>query len=141
MQTYYALVEKSEDGWTAYTPDIVGFTTAGDTIEQLRTAAAEGLRSHVDMMIEEGLPIPDPRTIDQLRDDHDLRKEFDDAELILAVPLLPAPDRSIRTNVNLDANLLRAIDAAVNRLKQDDKSMSRSGFLAEAARRMLTEMA
>jgi predicted RNase H-like HicB family nuclease len=140
MQTYFAIVEKGEDGWYAYIPDVPGFTCAADTLSALPAVAAEVFRSHIDVLLDEGHPVPAPRSLDDLRADPELQEDFAGAAVVLPVPLLPVPDRSIRTNVNLDANLLREIDSAVNRLKRRGQTMSRSGFLSEAARRMLAEI-
>ncbi|MEI6560343.1 MAG: type II toxin-antitoxin system HicB family antitoxin [Rhodospirillaceae bacterium] len=52
--------------------------------------------------------------------------------IVTLLPLLPPRTEPVRVNVSLDAGLLGAIDAAAKA-----HGMTRSGFLADAARRAL----
>ncbi|WP_322517301.1 type II toxin-antitoxin system HicB family antitoxin [Rhodopseudomonas palustris] len=67
---YLALVYKDRD--TSYGvafPDVPGCISAGDTFEQAIDNAAEALGGHLALLRADGDPIPQPRSLEQLRDD------------------------------------------------------------------------
>jgi len=76
-------------------------------------------------MIAEGLPIPDPSTLDEVMAD---RKNQD--AIVLLVPGPRVKPRVARVNVTLPEALLACIDAVAD---------NRSAFLARAAQKALNE--
>jgi predicted RNase H-like HicB family nuclease len=50
-------------------PDFPGCVTAGSTLEEAREMAAEALALHIAGMREDGEKIPEPSSLDDLRDD------------------------------------------------------------------------
>ncbi|MDQ3936701.1 MAG: type II toxin-antitoxin system HicB family antitoxin [Actinomycetota bacterium] len=63
MKEYLVIYEQAEDGgWGAHTPDIEGVFALGRTREQVEERMAEALNAYVELMQEEGRPIPEPRT-------------------------------------------------------------------------------
>ena len=77
-------------------------------------------------MMADGEPIPQPRSLHDIRADETLA-EWRDGATIAFVPLnLDSPRR---VNVSLDAGLLSAIDEEAQR-----RGMTRSAFLSSAAR-------
>ena len=67
---YIALVRKDRD--TSYGvsfPDVPGCISAGDTFEDAIANAAEALAGHFAVMRAYGESIPQPRSIEALRDD------------------------------------------------------------------------
>lgn len=50
-------------------PDFPGCITAGSTVEEARSMAAEALSFHIAGEREDGGPIPEPSTLEELRND------------------------------------------------------------------------
>ncbi|MYA61664.1 MAG: type II toxin-antitoxin system HicB family antitoxin [Dehalococcoidia bacterium] len=65
MMEFTVLIEKSDNGYAAYLPDLPGCVAAGDTIEETRDLIAEAVASHLELMTEDGEPIPEPNSIAQ----------------------------------------------------------------------------
>ena len=112
-------------------PDFPGcVTTAGD----LRSAierGAQALALHIEGMIEDGEPLPDPRTVERLSA---VEPEWMD-EATLALIDVEVPGKALRINISLDEALLARIDKAAASAGQ-----TRSGFLASAARERIRAM-
>jgi predicted RNase H-like HicB family nuclease len=126
MSTIYfpAIVEGSaRSGYSVFFPDLPGLASAGDTLQEAALQAAEGLRGHVHLMVEEGLGVPAASELDALARDPDV----EEAARIL-VPVEVPSARALRVNVTLPEDLLQRIDR---------KSTNRSRFLADAAERAL----
>lgn len=59
--TYRVVFEGSDDeGYSAYVPDLPVCVAAGDTFEETKMLIAEAVKFHLELMEEEGLPIPEP---------------------------------------------------------------------------------
>lgn len=56
------VVEKSEDGFSAYAPDLPGCVAVGGTREETERLMREAIELHVDAMVKDGLPVPDPQS-------------------------------------------------------------------------------
>ena len=65
MMEFTVLIEKSDNGYAAYLPDLPGCVAAGDTIEETRDLIAEAVASHLELMAEDGDPIPEPNSLAQ----------------------------------------------------------------------------
>jgi predicted RNase H-like HicB family nuclease len=103
-------------------PDFPGCATAGSTLEEARRMAAEALAFHIAGMREDGETIPEPSTLDDLRDDGAMKG---------AVAFLVAvaePERTIRFNVTAREGQLEEIDRRAAEAK-----LSRSAFLVRRA--------
>jgi predicted RNase H-like HicB family nuclease len=133
MKTYFAIVLKDPDSaFGIVFPDVPGCFSAGDTFEEAIANAAEALRLHRDVGLESGKSLAAPRDFDALMADPAVRAEAATAPLIPVV--LSSPDDAlIEVKVVMEPQLLDRIDDAAQR-----KGLSRSAFLAEAAR---TELA
>ncbi len=57
---YPVIIEKSDNGYAAYLPDLPGCVAAGDTEEETKALIAEAVVEHLAILAEKGLPIPDP---------------------------------------------------------------------------------
>ena len=58
---YRVVFEGSDgEGYSAYVPDLPVCAAAGDTFEETKALIAEAVELHLELMEEEGLPIPDP---------------------------------------------------------------------------------
>ncbi len=60
VTAYPVIIEKSDNGYAAYLPDLPGCVAAGDTEEETKALIAEAVVEHLAILAEKGLPIPDP---------------------------------------------------------------------------------
>ncbi len=59
---YAVIIEKAENNYSAYAPDIPGCIAVGDTLEETKQMIQEAIEFHLEGMREDGLPIPAPTT-------------------------------------------------------------------------------
>ena len=57
---YPVIIERTETGYSAYSPDVSGCAAAGDTKEETRRNFQDALSAHFEAMREVGEPIPEP---------------------------------------------------------------------------------
>ena len=57
---YAVVIEKSENNYAAYVPDLLGCVATGETIEEVGRQIREAIEIHLRGMREDGLPIPEP---------------------------------------------------------------------------------
>jgi predicted RNase H-like HicB family nuclease len=62
MKRYAVVLEKAEDNWAAYVPDLPGCVSTGRTLEETKRNIREAIELHLEAMQEVGEPIPDPST-------------------------------------------------------------------------------
>ena len=62
MRDYAAVFEKTSTGWSAYCPDLPGLGVAGFSYEATEQLLREGIAFHIEGMIADGDPIPEPTT-------------------------------------------------------------------------------
>jgi predicted RNase H-like HicB family nuclease len=60
---YAIVVEKAENNYSAYVPDLPGCVATGNTVEETEREIREAIGFHIDGLIEDGLPIPQPTSI------------------------------------------------------------------------------
>jgi predicted RNase H-like HicB family nuclease len=60
MKRFPIVIERTSQGYSAYSPDVPGCASAGDTEEETRQNFREALLAHFDAMREVGEPIPEP---------------------------------------------------------------------------------
>ena len=58
MERILAIIEKGENSYGAYSPDVPGCVAVGDTREEVEQLIKEALQEHLQMMREENLPLP-----------------------------------------------------------------------------------
>ncbi len=61
LKRYSLVIEPTTTGFSAFSPDVPGCASAGDTVEETRRNFQEALLAHFDAMREIGEPIPEPR--------------------------------------------------------------------------------
>jgi len=128
MPSYIGLVRKEpETGYGIDFPDFPGCISGGDTLEECLASGREALQVHVQFMLDEGMEIPAPQSLDAVLAD----PESHDALAVL-VDLPPVRGKAVRVNITLDEYLLTEIDRAASA-----RHMNRSKFLAWAASRAL----
>ncbi|MCD4823301.1 MAG: type II toxin-antitoxin system HicB family antitoxin [Phycisphaerae bacterium] len=61
---YLVIIERGEDGsYSAYVPDLPGCVAIGqDTPEQVKCLIQEAIEAHIQGLVEDGLPVPEPIT-------------------------------------------------------------------------------
>ena len=56
------MIEPTDTGYSAYSPDVLGCVAVGDTEEEARQSLQDALGAHFEAMREVGEPIPEPHT-------------------------------------------------------------------------------
>ena len=129
---YVSFIHRDPDsGYGISFPDFPGCVSVGDTVDAAVRQGCEALAFHVEGLSDDGEPVPRPRSIEEIKSDPDLADWRRDADIVL-VPLLLDRGSSKRVNISLDRGLLEAIDDEARQ-----RQMTRSAFLASAARREL----
>ena len=59
---YSIVIERTNTGFSAYSPDVPGCAAVGDSEAETRTSLREALAAHFEAMREIGEPIPEPST-------------------------------------------------------------------------------
>ena len=57
---YAVVIEKAEESYGAYVPDLPGCIAAGETLEEVKTLIQEAIEFHIEGLKESGEPIPEP---------------------------------------------------------------------------------
>ncbi len=57
---YAIVIEKAENNYAAYVPDLLGSVATGKTIEETEQQIREAIEIHLRGMREDGLTIPEP---------------------------------------------------------------------------------
>lgn len=127
---YIGLVEKVKGGYSIFFPDFPGFGSAGDTLEDIRKDAKEGLIAHIELMVEDRESIPKPTSLDKVM-------KLPDAKgcIPLIISIIAPSGKAKRINITMDTALLHAIDLAAS-----SQHKTRSALLAEAAQRLLGDV-
>jgi predicted RNase H-like HicB family nuclease len=60
---YAIVIERADSNFSAYVPDLPGCVAAGDTVEDVETEISEAIRLHIEGLLEDGLPVPQPTAI------------------------------------------------------------------------------
>lgn len=130
MRNYIGLIRKDADSdYGVSFPDFPGVVTAGKDLDDARAMAQEALAFHVDGLLEDGEAIPEPSSLEVVMAD----PEHKDGVAVL-IPLKTEAKKAVRLNITLPEDLLLQIDAHA-----EAQGLTRSGFLASAAKRQLEE--
>jgi predicted RNase H-like HicB family nuclease len=62
MKKYLIIVEKTESGYSAFSPDVPGCGSTGETKAEVERNIQEAIEFHLEGLREEGYPIPEPST-------------------------------------------------------------------------------
>ncbi len=60
---YLIIIEKADNGFSAYAPDLPGCVAAADTLERTRRLMAEAVELHIEGLKEASHPIPQPASV------------------------------------------------------------------------------
>ena len=59
---YTVVIERTDNGYSAYAPDLPGCIAAGDSVSEVEELIREAIILHVESLREHGDPIPEPQT-------------------------------------------------------------------------------
>jgi predicted RNase H-like HicB family nuclease len=59
MSRYLIVIEKAEENFSAYSPDLDGCVAAGETREETIRTMKEAIEFHLEGLKEDGLPVPE----------------------------------------------------------------------------------
>jgi predicted RNase H-like HicB family nuclease len=62
MKKYLIVVEQTQTGFSAFSPDLPGCVSTGCTREDVELNMREAIAFHLDGLREEGQAVPEPRT-------------------------------------------------------------------------------
>jgi predicted RNase H-like HicB family nuclease len=60
MKKYLIVIEKTDSGYSAYSPDLLGCVSTGQDRQEVEANMKEAIEFHLDGMKEEGYSIPEP---------------------------------------------------------------------------------
>ncbi|WP_312936701.1 type II toxin-antitoxin system HicB family antitoxin [Stutzerimonas nitrititolerans] len=115
-------------------PDVPGCFSAGETMSEALDNVREALALHFEGLVADGDPLPTPQELDA----HVGNPDFAGGVWALVdFDITPYLGKAVRFNATLPEYLLARIDAYVQTHPQQK---SRSGFLADAALRVLQQI-
>lgn len=62
---YAVIIEKGEQSYGAYVPDLPGCICVGDTLDEVRQMIGEAIAFHIEGMLRDGDDVPEPTSICQ----------------------------------------------------------------------------
>lgn len=62
MKKYLIVIEPTQTGFSAYSPDLPGCVSTGRTREEVEQNMREAISFHLDGLREEGQAVPEPQT-------------------------------------------------------------------------------
>jgi predicted RNase H-like HicB family nuclease len=126
MTSYIGLIHKNKTSdFGVNFPDFPGVVTAGKDLDDARAMAEEALALHIEGMLEDGEPIPEPSSLEEI-----MAKPANRKAVAILVPAATGSAR--RINVTLPEDVLMRIDRYA-----EQHGLSRSGFLAQAAKKAM----
>ena len=132
MRHYIGLIHKDADSdFGVSFPDLPGLVTAGTTLDEARDMAEEALAFHLEGMAEDGEPIPEPSSLEDI-----MSKPENRSGVAILVSMKDDLPKVVRVNVTLPGDVLEQIDKYA-----EAHGYTRSGLLAQAAKKMITEAA
>lgn len=102
-------------------PDFPGCVTAGKTLEEARLAP-EALAMHVEGMIEDGEPLPEPSTLDELANDPAIKGA------VAFLVTVDVAEKVGRFNITARKSQMEEIDRRARKAR-----MTRSAYIVAAA--------
>ena len=62
MMRFLVIIEETDTGYSAYSPDLPGCVSTGATSEEARRNMHQAIELHIEGLRAEGLPVPLPTT-------------------------------------------------------------------------------
>lgn len=57
---YAVVIEQAIGNYSAYVPDLPGCIATGQTLGEVESEISEAIAFHIEGMVEDGLPVPQP---------------------------------------------------------------------------------
>ena len=109
LRYYWAIIEKSTDGFYAFLPDLPGATAAGDSVEEALRWMAEIAADHIrDGKERGGEDPPEATKLEDIPHDPEIREY---GRVLLPVEL---PAKAVKISVTVDEGVLARIDRAAS---------------------------
>ena len=123
---YAVLIHKDPDSDFGITvPDLPGCFSAGETLESALANAEEAILTHVEGLLIDNEPIPEPSSYDEILK---LSKKEKATLAVVTVDFTKIAGRSKRINITIPERLLSKFDSFAKK-----EGETRSGFLVHAA--------
>jgi predicted RNase H-like HicB family nuclease len=122
----YLHKDKNSDYGVSF-PDFPGCISAGSSLEEARSMAAEALAFHVAGMREDQEAIPKPSTLDDLRGDPAMKGA------VAFLTELREPEKTVRINITARKSQIAEIDRRARA-----KGLTRSLYIVQSALRRQT---
>lgn len=131
----YPIVLHTDDGirFGVTVPDLPGCFSAGDTFEEALESVKEAIDLHLEGLVEDGDDVPVPRPIAEHRTNPDF---VDGIWAVVDVDVSRFDGRTEKVNITVPRRVLVQIDTYAKA-----HGATRSGFLVEAARRVMAHQA
>ena len=80
---YTVVIEEGPTSYGAYVPDLPGWVAVADSIEEVSALIREVVVLHREMLTEDGLPIPEPKSSTQLVEMQDVCRCYNSCSCVL----------------------------------------------------------
>ncbi|OIR02391.1 hypothetical protein GALL_155490 [mine drainage metagenome] len=122
---YYGILDGTDDVWGVRIPDLPGCHGGGETPD---AAMADAMSAAAEWLGNDEAPTARPMA--------EIFKLVGEGEALVVIPLERDSGRVVRANITVDSGLLADIDRAAKM-----RGLTRSAFLASAAREKISAMA
>lgn len=136
MPHFVGIADGKGDVWGVRVPDMPGCYGGGATPEAAIQDVIRAMSIWADASIEEGREIPTARQVTDVLADPETEYDAAAGETIVLLPLVREAGGPVKATISLNAGILAAIDAAATA-----RGMTRSGFIAAAAKAMIEKQA
>jgi predicted RNase H-like HicB family nuclease len=123
-EAFIGVLERAEEGYSVFFPDVPGCVSAGKTLSEAAANGEQALAFHIQGLIEDGDDLPEPSADVDVDDDVEVAAQF--------LARVDLPGKAVRLNITMDEGLVASIDRIAK---------NRSAWLADAARARLREIA
>ncbi|HIE8756128.1 TPA: type II toxin-antitoxin system HicB family antitoxin [Klebsiella variicola subsp. variicola] len=120
-------------GFSGFVPDIKGCYFAGDNIDETIADAFEAIDAHLEFTAEKGKSLPLATAVEEHFENDSCQGGY---WAFVDIDLSKYDGKAVKLNITLPQNLLVRIDSYVD---SHQEYGSRSGFIAELARRELVK--
>ena len=129
---YPVVIHKELDSDYGVTvPDLPGCFSAGSSMDEALTQVIEAIELHVEGMLLDGEPIPQPQSIEEHQQNPDY---WDGIWALVTVDLSTISGKARRVNITLPERLLSMMDQFAAQ-----RGETRSGFIAQASMEFMAE--
>jgi predicted RNase H-like HicB family nuclease len=101
MARYTAIIDGEKGAYGVIVPDLPGCNAMGDTIEAALKSDMSAVREWVQETMSDGDPVPEPRALEDLLTDPEVRRAVGEGGVLASVPLLLDVGRPAKANISL----------------------------------------